>query len=378
MTEAVALYVHWPYCARICPYCDFNVVRARGREGEAETLFEAIIADLAAQAALIGPRPLASIFLGGGTPSLMSPAHVERLINAATGHFSTEADLEISLEANPTDAETARFRALRSAGVNRLSLGLQSLDDDALVQLGRNHDAAEGLRAAEVALEVFDRVSADLIYARPDQSLEQWSRELERTLALGFEHLSPYQLTIEPGTAYGRMASRGQLIPPGEDMAAQFFELTQSLLSAHGFEAYEVSNHARGAGARARHNMHIWRGGAYMGIGPGAHGRLALEGRTTTLTHRAIKDYVEAARHGPAFAQVTALSAADAAEERVLLAMRTVEGAQLADLEALCGSPVPSLAPLVDDGFLRLEGGRVIATHKARPVLDAVMAALLA
>ena len=213
----LAVYVHWPYCARICPYCDFNVVRDRGRTEEAAALAEAIIADLSAQAALTGPRRLTSLFFGGGTPSLMTPDQAGRILEAAGRLWTPAADLEVSLEANPTDAETGRFAGFAAAGVNRLSLGLQALDDAALAFLGRNHDAAEGRRAAETAARLFPRLSLDLIYARPDQTPEAWAAELAAAVDLGAEHISPYQLTIEAGTAFDRAVRRGTLVPPGEE-----------------------------------------------------------------------------------------------------------------------------------------------------------------
>ena len=374
----VALYVHWPYCARICPYCDFNVVRDRGRAAEQAGLVEAILADLEAQAALVGPRRLASIFFGGGTPSLMDPEAVGRLIAAAQGLFQPRGAIEITLEANPTDAEADRFAALAAAGVSRLSMGVQALDDASLQALGRNHSADEARRAVAAA-RAFDRLSIDLIYARPGQTVAAWTAELTEALDLGFEHVSPYQLTIEPTTAFGRAFARGALVPPDEDLAAALYETTQSVLEGAGFEAYEVSNHARGEAARSAHNLHVWRGGDYLGLGPGAHGRLTLDGvRTATVAHRAIAEYVAGvADHSP-WSGREAQSPADAAEERVLLGLRTVEGVRVATLEALgLGPDEGPLCDLIADGFLVLAGDRVVATAKGRPVLDGVLKALL-
>ena len=233
----VGLYVHWPYCSRICPYCDFNVVRDRGRGEEQAALAGAILADLEAQAALAGPRRLASIFFGGGTPSLMDPAAVAAIIDRARTLFPPRGDIEITLEANPTDAEAGRFAALAEAGINRLSMGVQALDDEALAFLGRNHSASEALRAVELAGRLFPRLSIDLIYARPGQTPDAWAEELMTALALGFEHVSPYQLTIEAETAFGRAQRRGALVPPDEDRAAALYETTQAVLEAAGFEA---------------------------------------------------------------------------------------------------------------------------------------------
>jgi oxygen-independent coproporphyrinogen-3 oxidase len=291
LSGSLALYVHWPYCARICPYCDFNVVRDRGRVEEQAGLVQAILADMEAQSLLAGPRRLASIFFGGGTPSLMPPEAVAAVIARAKTLFPPDGEIEITLEANPTDAEAGRYAALAAAGINRLSMGVQSFDDAALKFLGRDHSAAEARRAVETAGKAFPRLSIDLIYARPGQSVADWTAELTTALDLGFEHVSPYQLTIEPTTAFGRAFARGTLTPPDEDLAAALYEATQTVLEAAGFEAYEVSNHARDVAARSSHNLHVWRGGDYLGLGPGAHGRLTLEGeRTATVAHRRIAD----------------------------------------------------------------------------------------
>ena len=277
MSARLGVYVHWPYCAKICPYCDFNVVRDR-KQAEQGALADAIVADLTAQRALIGERRLVSVFLGGGTPSLMDPAWAARIVETVKTLWTPDGDVEVSLEANPTDAEAGRFAAFRQAGVNRLSLGLQSFDDAALKFLGRNHDAAEARRAAELAAKVFPRLSVDLIYALPDQAPGQWRGQLEQAIALGAEHVSPYQLTIEQGTAFDRAVRRG-VFRPADDLAGEaLYDTTRQVLEAAGFEAYEVSNHAKGEAARSRHNLVYWRGQDYVGAGPGAHGRLTLDG----------------------------------------------------------------------------------------------------
>ena len=378
MTEpdTIALYVHWPYCARICPYCDFNVVRDRGRTDEQAALADAIVADMEAQAALLGPRRLASIFFGGGTPSLMPTDQVARVIERARALFPNGGQVEITLEANPTDAEAARFAALAKAGVSRLSLGVQSLDDEALRFLGRNHSAAEAMRALELARAAFARLSIDLIYARPGQTLAHWTQELNRAVDLGFEHISPYQLTIEPTTAFGRAFARGTLVPPDEDLAADLYEATQAVMEARGFDAFQVSNHARDEAARSTHNLHVWRGGDYVGAGPGAHGRLTLDGaRTATVAHRCIADYLAGVGAGQPWSEDQQLSPPEADEERLLLGLRTVEGVDAGLIEAM--GLTPRADALSDQGLLVESGGRIAATAHGRQVLDGVLRALL-
>ena len=367
----LGLYVHWPYCARICPYCDFNVALDR-RPGQAEALHRAVLADLAAQAAQAGPRDLASIFFGGGTPSLMAPDQVAGIISAARTAFGASGALEITLEANPTDAEAGRFAAFAEAGVNRLSLGVQALDDESLAFLGRNHGAEEAKRAAALAARLFPRLSLDLIYARPGQTEADWSAELRQAAALGAEHISPYQLTIEPGTAFDRAVRRGTLTPTDPDLGARLYETTQAVLQAEGFEAYEVSNHARGPGARSRHNLVYWRGEDYLGVGPGAHGRLTVDGRRlATEAIPAIPAYIARVREqGTGLAVRETLTAVQAAEERLLMGLRTLEGVPLAELAPL---PLSRLPDLEAAGFVRTADGRLFATAQGRPVLNRVI-----
>ncbi len=376
----LGVYVHWPYCARICPYCDFNVYRDRGRSAEQAALVEAIVQDLTTQAALTGPRSLVSVFFGGGTPSLMDPDAVALILETARRLWTPAADLEVSLEANPTDGETQRFSALAQAGVGRLSLGVQALDDDALRFLGRDHDAATARRALEVASQAFGRVSLDLIYARPGQTPQAWAAELEDALGYGAEHISPYQLTIEAGTAFDRAVRRGQLIPPDEETAAQLFETTQSVLTAAGFEAYEVSNHARGEAARSRHNLVYWRGWDYVGVGPGAHGRITLAGRRhATEAHARPAAYLEAvAESGRGFPVLEPLSAESAAEERVLSGLRIEAGVPYSELVALGLSPTHDrVKTLVAEGLLRDDNYKLCVTPGGRLVLDHVTRRLL-
>ncbi len=377
----LGVYVHWPYCARICPYCDFNVYRHRGRTGEAAALVDAIEADLQAQAELTGPRQLVSVFFGGGTPSLMDPDAVGRIIARAKALWSAAADLEVTLEANPTDAEAARFEAFAAAGVTRLSLGLQSLDDAALKFLGRDHDAAAGRRAAVAAARAFPRLSVDLIYARPGQTPAAWGDELAAALDLGAEHASPYQLTIETGTAFHRAVRRGRLTPPPEDLAADLYEATQAVLEAAGFDAYEVSNHARGLAARSRHNLVYWQGEDYVGAGPGAHGRLTRGGvRRATAAVATPAGYIARVdRSGLGFEHDDPLNPLEAAQERLLMGLRIDAGVGFAELGPLgLGPSHPRVADLRHLGLIADDPARLRATRAGRQLLDRIAAELAA
>lgn len=365
----LAVYVHWPYCARICPYCDFNVVRDRGQTEQAD-LASAIVRDLERQAGRLEPRRLTSIFLGGGTPSLMDPAWAARIIEAARRLWPTSGPVEITLEANPTDAEAGRFRAFAEAGVQRLSLGVQSFDDSALKFLGRNHSAAEARRAIATAAAIFPRVSLDLIYALPGQSTAAWAAELAEATGLGAEHISPYQLTIEAGTAFDRLVRRKAFAPADPDLAADLFETTQAVLGAAGFEAYEVSNHASGEAARSVHNLAYWRGWDYAGVGPGAHGRVTIEGaRIATHAAHRVASYI-----GGMDDQEDRLSPRDAAIERLLLGLRTLEGVPLADIGAL---DIPAARIEAMKGLVAVAEGRLVATSRGRAILDRVTADLI-
>jgi oxygen-independent coproporphyrinogen-3 oxidase len=377
----LGVYIHWPYCAKICPYCDFNVYRDRGRREEQAALAGAIAADLKAQAALTGERELASIFFGGGTPSLMDPAWAGELIALAKSLWRPAGKVEVTLEANPTDAEAERFDAFAAAGVGRLSLGLQALDDASLALLGRNHDAAAARRAAAQAARSFPRLSVDMIYALPGQTVQAWREELSKAVDLGAEHVSPYQLTIEAGTAFDRAVRRGRIIPPGEDLGAELFETTQAVLEAAGFDAYEVSNHARGAAARSRHNLVYWTGADYVGAGPGAHGRLTLAGaRTATVAHARPADYIAGvAAGGTGFATRETLSAREAAQERVLVGMRIDAGVGYDEVAALgLSAQHPEVARLTAAGLLVADPHRLRATRAGRLLLDHVTTRLAA
>ncbi|MDX2274230.1 MAG: radical SAM family heme chaperone HemW [Hyphomonadaceae bacterium] len=372
------VYLHWPYCSAICPYCDFNVYRPRG--AEAEPLLAAIERDVAEHAVRFGRRPAQSIFFGGGTPSLLSGAEIARLIAGVERAFGLLASCEITLEANPEDA--ARFAEHVSAGVNRLSIGVQALNDADLKALGRHHGARAARDAIEAAARTGARVSADLIYAREGQSVEAWRAELREALALPVEHLSLYQLTIEPETAFARKVERGALAPPDADEAASLYEVTEDLCAAHGFPGYEISNYARTPAAQSQHNLIYWRSGEWVGAGPGAHGRLAREGvRIATEAQRRPSDYIDAVReHGVGWMNETPLTPEQSGDEILLMGLRVAEGVEVARIEAMRGSPLDheALAWLVEQGLVTHANGRVALTRSGRPLANKIAAELAA
>jgi len=376
------LYVHWPFCRAKCPYCDFNshvapaVDQARWQR--------ALLRELDHFAAETAGATLNSIFFGGGTPSLMPPATAAAVIARAAEHFCFADDIEITLEANPTSVEAGRLADFRAAGVNRVSLGVQALDDTALRFLGREHSAAEALAAVDLAAATFARFSFDLIYARPGQTVAAWAAELERALEHAGGHLSVYQLTIEPGTLFHALHGRGELTLPDEDTQAELYEVTQARLADAGLFAYEISNHAR-PGEACRHNLVYWRSGEWLGIGPGAHGRLGSNGqRIATETVRAPAAWlarVEADGHGEKPRQ--ALSPADRLVEALMMGLRLDEGVELARLQRIGGTAparvvdADALEQLIAAGFLARRDGRLIATGSGRRCLDAVLAELI-
>ena len=372
--DRLGLYVHWPYCARICPYCDFNVYKAAN--GTPEALVEAMLADLEAWRDRIGPRRLASLHFGGGTPSLMAPAAVAAIVERADALFGFEAGAEIGLEANPNEA--GRFDGLAAAGIERVSLGVQALDDASLTALGRDHDAAAGLAAFEAARALFARVSFDLIYAREGQSPSDWEAELRQALALQPDHLSAYQLTIEPGTAFHKRAERGDLIPPVEDAAADMFEITQDMTEAAGLPAYEVSNHARTPRDQSVHNRLYWEGADWIGVGPGAHSRVgsaSTGGRLAAEAARKPADYIAGAGAGAAQA-TEILSRRDEAVERTLMGLRLVdEGLVPSRIKTLAGVDLDmdSAVSLCAQGVLNeAPGGRLHLTRRGRIYADRI------
>ncbi len=376
---ARALYIHWPFCAKKCPYCDFN---SHVREGVDVAAWQAaLIADMRAEAAIAGGEALTSIFFGGGTPSLMPPALVAALLAEAERLWGFDAGIEITLEANPSSVEAANFAALAGAGVNRVSLGVQSLDDAELRFLGRLHGADEALAALEMAQAHFARVSFDLIYALPGHTPDLWHDRLERALSFGTGHLSLYQLTIEPGTRFASDVRRGKLVPLDDDEAAQLFSITQSLTEAAGMPAYETSNHAR-PGEESRHNLAYWRYQDYAGIGPGAHGR---RGGVATVRHKKPENFLSAvARQGDGIAEARALAVSDQAAEALLMGLRLTEGLDLGTLGARFGLPrqglvdEAALARLRDLGLIWAEGVRIGVTPAGRGLLEALLGELVA
>jgi len=377
--EPLALYVHWPFCVAKCPYCDFN---SHVRETiDQDAWRDALLADLAHEAALLPGRVLGSIFFGGGTPSLMPPGTIAALIEAAGRHWRFADDIEITMEANPNSAEAARFAQVADAGVNRLSLGLQALDDDALRFLGRAHDVAEALAALEAAQRSVARVSIDLIYARPGQSEDDWEAELGRALGFGTDHLSLYQLTIEPGTRFETDVRRGCFTPADADHAAGLFELTRAMTQAAERPAYEISNHAA-PGQESRHNLAYWRYRDYAGIGPGAHGR---RGGFATVRHRKPENWLGAmARNGHGLAEERALDPAERAAEALMMGLRLSEGVDLGNLATRTGVARDALVDsdavdhLAAHGLLRQDGERLCVTPAGMLLLDAILAEIVA
>lgn len=370
------IYVHWPYCSTICPYCDFNVYRARGADNA--PLIAAIAADLEAHAQRFGRRTATSVFFGGGTPSLLRGSEITQLLDAASHAFVLASDCEITLEANPEDAHL--FAEQAAAGVNRFSIGAQAFDDAALKALGRRHDAAAGLRAVEAAARTGQRVSLDLIYAREGQGLDAWRQELVSALALPVEHVSLYQLTIEPQTAFARRVERGQLKPPDNDQAAALYELTQEICAGAGFDAYEISNHARSESARSRHNLVYWRSEDWIGVGPGAHGRVTHAGARLALeAQRRPSDYIDAVReNGIGLILESALSGEEAADEALLMGIRIDEGVDMQRVASLRGRPInpKALGWLTEEALVEVRDGRVRLTPRGRIVANTIAAEL--
>ena len=379
-TPGFGVYVHWPFCAAKCPYCDFNS-HVRHAAVDQPRFAAAFARDLAAMRERTGPRTVTSIFLGGGTPSLMQPETVAAILDAIAGEWHVPDGIEITMEANPTSVEADRFAGYRAAGVNRLSLGVQALNDRDLKALGRMHTAEEALAAIALARLHFPRLSFDLIYARPDQQPADWAAELEKAIAYTADHLSLYQLTIEEGTPFHTLHAAGRLAVPDGEHAAALYALTQEITEKHGLPAYEISNHAV-PGAESRHNLTYWRYGEYVGAGPGAHGRYLEDGtRIVTITERSPEAWLERVEQtGDGIVGGERLDAAAQADEFLIMGLRLREGIDPARYEALAGHALPAdaIAELSADGLLRMENGRLHATPSGMLVLDSVIAALAA
>jgi oxygen-independent coproporphyrinogen-3 oxidase len=375
------VYVHWPFCASKCPYCDFNSHVRRERIDEPRYV-AAFGREIAHQAEMVPGRTVTSIFLGGGTPSLMRPETVAGVLDAIAGHWTVDPKVEVTLEANPTSVEAERLRGYRAAGVNRVSLGVQAMNDADLRALGRLHSAREALAAVDTAAKIFDRYSFDLIYARPHQTAEAWAAELEEAIARAAEHLSLYQLTIEPGTVFERLRDAGRLDMPKADAARALYDVTREICEKHGLPAYEISNHAR-PGAECRHNLVYWRYGEYAGVGPGAHARLATPtGRfamSTELDPETWLAQVERTGHG--VVDVERLSAEAEGDEFLLMGLRLTEGIDPARFAQLAGRPLDGrrIGELRAENLVEMtEDGRIRVTREGFPVLDAIVADLAA
>jgi len=382
LSPGFGIYVHWPFCLSKCPYCDFNShVRDSVDHDRWRT---ALLAELDHYADRTPGRTVTSIFFGGGTPSLMEPSTAAAVIDRVAERWTVAPDVEITLEANPSSVEADRFADLAAAGVNRVSLGVQALDDVSLAFLGRRHNAGEALDALAVAKRRFARTSFDLIYARPGQTLAAWQAELGRALEEGTEHLSVYQLTIEEGTRFATLAARGELDMPDEDTQAALYEATQEMLAAAGLPAYEISNHAR-PGAESRHNLTYWRYGDYVGIGPGAHGRLTVDGqKLATRAHRAPEIWLDrVAAHGHGAHADEPVGMAERRDELIMMGLRLTEGVARARLRDELRADVSHLLDtrkldrLVEAGFLALDDERLSATPAGLQRLNAVLLSLL-
>jgi oxygen-independent coproporphyrinogen-3 oxidase len=380
--EPLALYIHWPFCLSKCPYCDFN---SHVRDRIPQARFRAALrTELAWEAERLGPRQVGSVFFGGGTPSLMEPETVAALLDDTARLFDLSPDAEITLEANPTSVEAARLSAFRNAGVNRASLGVQSLDPAALAMLGRQHSAEQAVAALETARRTFPRVSFDLIYARPGQTEAAWRAELRAALRLAADHLSLYQLTIEPGTKFEALHRRGEIVLPDGDLAAALYEATAEEAASFGLLPYEVSNYAV-PGAESRHNLAYWRYTDYAGIGPGAHGRVGIGSELlTTRRHRAPEPWAGLVeQHGHGTVEQAALPPHERAQEMLLMGLRLTEGIDAARFEQRCGMALAdavepdTLQDAIDAGYLVWQGGRLVATREGRLRLDPLLVALV-
>ncbi|AZN69933.1 coproporphyrinogen III oxidase [Georhizobium profundi] len=373
------VYLHWPFCAAKCPYCDFNS-HVRHKPVDQSRFVDAFRQEIAYTAGMTGPKTVTSIFIGGGTPSLMDPSTVGAILDTVARNWHVPDGIEITLEANPSSVEATRFRGYRDAGVNRVSMGVQALNDADLKVLGRLHDVEDALKAIRLARETFPRLSFDLIYARPNQTVVAWEAELKQAIGYAVDHLSLYQLTIEEGTPFYALHKAGKLIVPDGDLSAELYEATQAITGEAGMPAYEVSNHAR-PGAESRHNLTYWRYGDYAGIGAGAHGRLTLNStRIATATERMPERWLEMVEaRGAAHVEIEELEPEEQADELLLMGLRLTEGIEVSRWQALSGRPFDSARErdLIANGFLeRLGNDRIRCTPAGMLILDAVVADL--
>lgn len=370
--QLFGVYIHWPFCARVCPYCDFNVYTAKSRDTLA--LEAAILSDLKAHAELTPGRKLTSLYFGGGTPSLCRPDFLKDVIEHCETLWPSKEPIEITLETNPEDVTPGALNAWKSAGINRLSLGVQALNDEALKFLGRNHSRGQALTAIEAALSVFPNTTIDMIYARPGQSIEDWKAELSEALGTGAPHISLYELTIKEKTAFAKQVERERFTPLDDDAQADLYSETLRQCADAGLPAYEVSNHARSEAFWSQHNLTYWQSGEWLGIGPGAEGKLNLDsGRTTTQAARKVSDYIEAVEStGTGWADSFTLSGREAAEEALILGLRSKMGVERAKLECLFGEPLNDvkLTSLKESGHLLEEDGRLKLTEEGWLLAD--------
>jgi len=378
-TDPFGIYIHWPFCSAKCPYCDFNSHVRRAAVDEPR-FARAFVREMATIRARTGARTITSIFIGGGTPSLMAPQTLAAILTGVAEHWTVAHNAEITMEANPSSVEAARFRGYHAAGVNRLSLGVQALDDHALKRLGRNHDVEQAIHAIRLARAIFPRLSFDLIYARPEQTEKTWKNELEHAINLATDHLSLYQLTIEEGTVFHRLYNKGQLHPIEAEHAASLYDMTQEITAAHGLPAYEISNHAA-AGGQSQHNLLYWRYGEYAGFGPGAHGRFIEQNgaahRLVTITEKIPErwlEQVETTGHG--LIEEEYLNFSQQVDEMLLMGLRLYEGLDLARYEHINGQPIDSkkLGSLQQEGLIEMLGNHHLrATKKGRIILDHII-----
>ena len=371
----LGLYIHWPYCAKICPYCDFNIYRARGRD--VDGLVAAIKTEILKWHSKMPSRKLTSIFFGGGTPSLLLPSKIGEIITLCEKLWGFEDDVEITLETNPDDAAIDKLKWFKKVGINRLSLGVQCFSDNGLKELGRFHSAADSFNATENARKIFDNVSIDIIYARPNQNLDEMQQDFIIASEFGVDHISPYQLTIEPETAFARKAARGALIPKPDDEAGEFYDLAGKILDELGYKQYEISNHAKSPDKFSKHNLIYWQSQDFIGIGPGAHGRLGgVEDRIATLNHLRPDEYITAInKTATATIEYEKLSGSDAAREYYLMGLRLNNGCALLMNDGVLNHE--KLSTLIDDGYIAKDGNIIKITDNGRKFANYIVSQIL-